>query len=263
MTDDLKVVGYVDSLEESFFDQDLLKTSYLRRMREHYEDTRGTPFINRDRCYPRLLELLQRIHSHDEGDARRFVRRLKQHPDDHTGCESVFAEVIVYAWYVPLVGEGAIRALRTDRDECDVIIDRVDGTAYFLEVFCVMPDFKPNEQGIVDIKTHSQNALSSIRQKLLRKVHKQGQLTKPRENWVVVELNSPTIAGDFAVLSSLSSGYKVQINTENRQIVGEGYDWASSVFDDDATKWLKGVIWFSLGDYEGRRMLLNRRYGTA
>ena len=37
----------------------------------------------------------------------------------------------------------------------------------------------------------------------------------------------------------------------------EGFDWAKSAFDDVSLRNLKGVIWFDLGDYESRRILLN------
>ena len=80
--------------------------------------------------------------------------------------EAVFAEAIVFSSYIPLVGEGTIRSVQYEEEECDVRIVRCDGSVAFLEVFCVMPDFKPNERGVIDIKTHLQESVSSIRQKL-------------------------------------------------------------------------------------------------
>jgi hypothetical protein len=57
-------------------------------------------------------------------------------------------------------------------------------------------------------------------------------MTKPRENFAVIELNDPSIAGNFSVLSSLSSGYKITIDLATMKAVAAGYDWTSSVFDD-------------------------------
>ena len=128
--DDIQVRHYVDDLEAVFFDQDLLKTAYLRRLREVYDDTLGTCFLNRNRSYARLLELLQRIHGYKETHARSFVKRLKAQAADFRSCESIFAEVIVYGSYVPLVSEGGIKALDLDAAECDVIVERADGTKY-------------------------------------------------------------------------------------------------------------------------------------
>jgi len=65
--------------------------------------------------------------------------------------------------------------------------------------------------------------MASIRQKLLRKISKQGQLSKPRENFAVIELNDVSIARDFAVLSSLSDGYKLNLGLENGKVLSRGY----------------------------------------
>lgn len=50
------------------------------------------------------------------------------------------------------------------------------------------------------------------------------------------------------MLSSLSGGYKLKLGLESCKILSRGYDWDNSVFDDPSTQWLKGVIYFSLGD---------------
>jgi hypothetical protein len=99
--------------------------------------------------------------------------------------------------------------------------------------------------------------MASIRQKLLRKRSQQGQFSKRRDNFAVIELNHVSIIGDFSILSSLSSGYKMRIDTNTRQIAEQDYDWNRSVFDDESTRFLKGVIWFDLGDYASRRLLFN------
>ena len=108
-----------------------------------------------------------------------------------------------------------------------------------------------------DVKTHTQDAMASIRQKLLRKIKRQKQTSTARENYAVIELTNPAIAGDFSVLSSLSGGYKIQFNTRTLRPVSAGYDWSESIFRDPATRFLKGIIYFSLGDYASRRFLPN------
>lgn len=117
--------------------------------------------------------------------------------------------------------------------------------------------------GVLDINTHTQTAFSSVRQKLLNKVRKQGQFSKRRENYAVIELNHPLIANDFTVLSSLSEGYKVHFDLQTGKSTHEGYDWSKSVFDSPETRFLKGVIWFSLGAYEHRKILLNGSFGKS
>jgi hypothetical protein len=89
---------------------------------------------------------------------------------------------------------------------------------------------------------------------------KQRQLSEPRENFAVIELNDTSIAGDFAVLSSLSSGYKLEVGLESGEVRSEGYDWNNSVFDDPNTQYLRGVIYFSLGDYESRKFIFNPNF---
>jgi len=90
-----------------------------------------------------------------------------------------------------------------------LIVERLDGTVAYLELFSIMPDRKQLPDGEISVKeyeTHKQDDPASIRQKLLRKITKQGQMRKARENYAVIELNDVSIAGDFAVLSSQSGG---------------------------------------------------------
>lgn len=82
-------------------------------------------------------------------------------------------------------------------------------------------------------------------------------MSKARDNYAVIELNDPSIAGDFSVLASLSSGYKVTLDRGTTQVVGSGYDWRDSVFEDQALRHVKAVIFFSLGDYESRQFIEN------
>jgi len=47
---------------------------------------------------------------------------------------------------------------------------------------------------------------------------------------------------------------------EDAKVLSRGYDWANSVFDDPSTQFLKGVIYFSLGDYESRKYVFNPKF---
>ena len=161
----------------------------------------------------------------------------------------IFSEIIVYRYYIRPVHEGLIKDIHKINSECDIIIELLDGTKQYLEVFCVMPNFKiPSKSGeivVSDIKTHTQTEMASIRQKLLRKIKKQKQFTKPRDNFAVIELNDISIVGDFAILSSLSDGYKITINKDTMETISSGYDWSKSVFHDESTKYLKELNRFA------------------
>jgi hypothetical protein len=256
-----QLITDLDRFEEAFFDQSLLKTTYFQRYRAGYLETRHTPLLNPHRSYRRLLHDLDAIFQYDGNHARSYAKRIRTQDKDWKACEAVFAEVIVYYSHLALIGEGHVRALKLEGVECDLIVERVDRTQAFLEVMSIMPNFKQDKDGLVDIRTHTQNALSSVRQKVLHKISKQGQLSAERENWIVIELNDVRIAGQFAVLSSLSDGYKVTVDRSSMKIVREGYDWSQSVFDGPGVANLKGVIYFDLGNYADRRVLLNPNYG--
>jgi hypothetical protein len=139
----------------------------------------------------------------------------------------------------------------------------MDNSLAYLEVFSVKPNFKipePGEFVVRKTKAHTQNDFASIRQKLLRKINKQKQLSKPRDNYAVIELNYLSIAGDFTILSSLSNGYKIEINTKTMEHVSAGYDWSNSIFHDDSTNFLKAIIYFNVGNYESRKFIFNPRF---
>ena len=175
-----------------------------------------------------MLQCLGDIHEYRPDDARSFAKSFKTGAKDWRNSEATFAEVIVYRYYVRLVYEGLVRSMRLGREECDVLVERLDGSTAFLEVFSIKPALKePEPGGIVvnDIRTHTQDAMASVRQKLLRKIHEQHQMAKARDNYAVIELNDVSIAGSFAVLSSLSSGYKVTIDRTTMKAVDSGYDW--------------------------------------
>lgn len=249
--------------EEQFALKDLLKCDYFQKCREGYYAARNEGVLKRYRNYVVLLEYLSDIHAYNEQHARSYAKRFRSESKDWRNCEAIFSEVIAYRAYIRGVHEGLIRGIHLQEAESDIIVERLDGSKMFLEVFCVMPYFPLPEPGnfrVHDVKTHTQTEMASIRQKLLRKITKQNQLKKPRENYVVIELNDVSIAGDFAVLSSLSDGYKLHLDVQNGKVLSSGYDWASSIFDDPGTHFLKAVIYFSLGDYESRKFIFNPRF---
>jgi hypothetical protein len=253
--------------EKQFALTDLLKCDYFKRYRKAYYAARDAGLVYPYRNYITLLEYLDDIYAYDKQHAKSFAKRFRERSKDWRNCEAVFSEVIVYRSYVRGVHEGLIRGIHLEEAESDVIVERLDGSKMFLEVFCVMPSFPlPNEDGtsrVFSVNTHTQTADASIRQKLLSKISKQNQFKKPRENYAVIELNDASIAGDFAVLSSLSGGYKLALDTKSREVVSSGHDWVNSVFDDPSTQWLKGIIYFSLGNYESRRFIFNPRFNSA
>ena len=252
--------------EKQFALTDLLKCDYFKKYREDYFAARDAGLLNRYRNYVTLLEYLNDIYAYDEQHARSFAKRFREGSKDWRNCEAVFSEVIVYRAYIRGVYEGLIRGIHLEKAESDIIVERLDGSKMFLEVFCVMPSFPlPDEDGkskVYSGKTHTQTEAASIRQKLLHKISEQSQLKKPRENFAVIELNDVSVAGDFAVLSSLSGGYKLTLDIQSREVVSRGYDWANSVFEDPSTQWLKGIIYFSLGDYESRKFIFNPKFSS-
>jgi len=255
-----RITTPLDALETSFFDPGLLTTEYVKALRETYDDVQGTPFFNPHRSYVKLLMCLNAIAAYESKHARAYAKRLKHQEHDFRSCEAVFAETIVYAWYVPLVYEGVIAQLDLLESECDLIIKRSDGREAFLEVLSVMPDMTPGSDGLVDIGTHTQARMSSVRQKILNKMRKQEQMVAPRENWAVVELNSTALVGDFAILSSLSGGYKIPVDKSTLEFGSGQYDWRESIFNEPEAVNVRGVIYFNLGDYGNRRVVLNPCY---
>jgi hypothetical protein len=260
---DFVISDTVTDHEERFALNDLLKCDYFKKYRAGYYGAREAGCLNRYRNYVTLLENLNDIHEYNEQHARSYAKRFREGSKDWRNCEAVFSEVIVYRAYIRGVYEGLIRGIHLDGAESDIIVERLDGTKMFLEVFCVMPSFPSPEDGqcaVYDVKTHTQTEAASVRQKLLRKISKQNQFTKPRENFAVIELNDVSIAGDFAVLSSLSGGYKVNLGVGSGMVLSSGYDWSNSVFDDPSTQFVKGIIYFSLGDYESRKFISNPKF---
>lgn len=255
----------VDSAESSFYDSSLLQTEYMQRYREVYYLCRENDFcngyrLNVSRNYLSILNYFSEVYQYRESHAASFSKRIKDEPSQWKKCESTVSELIVYHNYLRPMYEGLIRSISLEADECDVIIERCDRSKYYLECFCLMPEFTEDKNGVIDIRSHTQTAFSSVRQKLLTKVKKQGQFLKDRENFAVIELNDDRIAHEFTVLSSISDGYKVSIDRNTMNAVSEGYDWKNSVFKLTETKFLKGIIWFNLGNYRARKILINPHY---
>ncbi len=242
----------VDRAESRFPIEDLLGCEYFRKYRKAYYKAAG---YRPCRNYLTLLNALREIREYNEQHAKSFAKRFRENTKDFKNCDAIFAEVIVYHHYIRAVREQLVRKIDLVESEADVIVERPDGSRMFLEVFSVNPDFPAGEA--FEVKTHLQDAMASIRQKLLRKIKTQKQMSKPRENYAVIELNNPTIAGDFHVLSSLSDGFKIQFDINTGHRVGSGYDWTESVFDKPEAEFLTGIIWFSLGDYASRKYLRN------
>ena len=266
---DIQISDAVTDAERLFAVKDLLECEYFAKYRRGYYNARELGLLNPCRNYITLLTALTEVHEYDEQHARSFAKRFRDGAKDFRNCDAVFAELIVYRHYIGAVRENLVRKIELRESEADVIVERADGSKMFLEVFSVNPDFPlgtPEKPIVNDVRTHTQDAMASIRQKLLRKIRKQRQMSTPRENYAVIELNNPTIAGDFSILSSLSAGYKVRFSTRTLRPISGGYDWSESVFDDPATRFLKGIIYFSLGDYSSRRLLPNpnvRRFHRA
>ena len=254
----------IDDTEGVFPFSDLLESAYFKKYKKAYYRMRELGYQLLFRNYFNLLSYITEIFEYNEQHARGFVKSLRTSQVDWNNCEAIFSEIIVYRYYTRLVYEGLIKAIDRNADECDLIIRRLDDSCAYLEVFCVKPNLKTasetDEVIVQGIKTHKQEELASIRQKLIRKIEKQKQFTKPRENYAVIELNDILIAGDFSILSSLSGGYKLRIDAKTMEKVAEGYDWNESIFNDDKTCFLKGIIYFSLGDYASRKFIYNQKF---
>ena len=261
--DEPDVQDVVTISERGFAFGDLLGINYFQTYRRGYYASRLKGVLSPHRNYVRLLKCLEDIKEYNEQHASSFAKRLRENANNWSNAEAVFAEIIVYRHYVRQAYEGLIKRVELNSAESDVIVERLDGTRAYLEVFCVMPNFPISENGkpiVSEVKTHTQKAMGSIRQKLLQKISVQRQLSKPRENYAVIELNNPVIAGEFSVLSSLSSGLTARLDSESMEIKSVYYDWKKSIFEDESTKFLKAVIYFDLGDYDSRKFVFNPRF---
>lgn len=264
----------IDDLERDFPFPDLIEEEYFKQYKKTYYRTLEKGYQLGFRNYLNLINYLSEIYEYNKQHAMGFAKDIRSasKSGDWNNCEAIFAELIVYRYYVRLGYEDIIKSIKRNRKESDLIIERLDNSFAYLEIFTIKPDTEIPKQGefvLGEIKTHLQKEMSSIRKKLLNKIKKQKQLSKPRDNYAVIELNDPGIAGDFHILSSLSNGYKIKIDRKTLQIQSAGYDWSNSIFHDENTKFLKAIIYFNLGDYGSRKIIHNPmfenkcRVGTA
>jgi len=257
----------INNVAASFVFQDLLDTEYFKTYKQAYVNTFATQYFRQYRNYSNLIKYLNEIYGYNVEHAKGYAKRLRAESNEWRNCEAIFTEIIVYRSYIRLIYQGIIKSIKLENSECDLILELSDGTLSYYEVFCVMPPLKISksieELEVHDIKTHTQDALSSIRQKVLNKIDKQKQLSKKRNNFLVIEINESLVANDFVVLSSLSSGYKITYDKNTLNVIGEGFDWSGSIFNDERLNFLKGIIYFFLGDFESHKILTNPNFNST
>jgi len=260
-------ISEIENIYTTFEYKGLISTEYFQKYKQAYIATYGTKLFNYYRNYYNLTKYLNEIFEYNKEHANGFAKRLRAESKDWNNCEAIFAEIIVYRSYIRLVYQGILKSISKENDECDLILELSDGSLSYLEIFCVMPTIRmPEKSGeivIEKLNTHTQNELASIRQKIFHKIEKQKQLTKQRNNYLVIELNESLIANDFMILSSLSDGYKITFNKYTSEVLGEGFDWSNSIFNDERLKNLKGIIYFFLGNYESHKILINQNYNST
>ena len=215
----------------TFFDDNLLLTEYLRKLKQ---------VDNPHRSYQALKDTLEFIYEYKKEHALSFTKRIKSQQKDVKNCEAVFAEVIVYGFYLRLVYEGIINSLDIKENDYDLRIELSGHSFLYLEIFSIMPEHEIStlkEGKLVPLvntpKTHLSLYKSSAYQKLLYKIKKQKQLTKPRENFVVIEVNDL----DGIAISCLTP-----------------------IFYNASTKYVKGIILFTRGNYNKREYISNPNF---
>ncbi len=249
------------NMSNTFFDQNLLHTKYLKKYRRMADDISGTFLFNPHRNYWHLIDSLVEIFNYNKGHAYSFTKRIKSQESDWKNCEAVYTEIILYSYYLKLVGEDIVSDIAIQTNDYDLRIQRSDGSHIYFEAFCIMPCQRISTRGNIKVNSivsQTQDELSSIRQKLLRKINKQNQMKKCRKNFAVIELNDNRL-DDFHILSSLSDGYKI-VYGDDGKVMNEGYDWSRTVFNDESTRNLKGIIYFRLGNYQDRKILINPNF---
>lgn len=248
----------VESLEQWFFDKEVLSTEYLQRYRKiyyrHLQDGWQLAFKN----YESILDCLISIFENNNQYGKSYCSRIKNEPENIRSCEAIISEAFVHSYYIPVKNENLIKSIELIEAECDLIIEENSGSKRYYEILTLMPDIKGC--GVHEIKTQKQKELSSLRQKIMDKIRGKKQFTKNRKNIAAIDLNDISIVGNFHVLSSLSNGYKVKMDTETGELVSGEYDWGDNLFDDEITKYIYAVEWFDRGYYSQRRTLINWNY---
>ena len=191
----------ITDLERGFTFKELLDLDYFKKYRNVYYKMPKQGYQLGPRNYYNLLLYISEINDYNEQHAKGFIKRLTTEEKDWKNAEAIFSEIIVYRYYIRPVYEGLIKGIHKIKSECDIIIELLNGTKQYLEVFCIMPNLKrptkPGEIVVDEVKTHTQNEMASIRQKLLHKIDKQKQFVKPRDNFAVIELNDSSIGRRF------------------------------------------------------------------
>ncbi|MBI3398981.1 MAG: hypothetical protein HY026_07100 [Deltaproteobacteria bacterium] len=248
----------IESIEQSFFDKDVLNTEYLLRYRRTYYQQLQDGWQLAFKNYESILDCLISIFENNNQYGKSYCSRIKSEPENMRSCEAIMSEAFVHNYYIPLKNENLIKSIELIEKECDLIIEENSNSKRYYEILTLMPDI--GFDGVYEIKTQRQKEPSSLRQKILEKIRGRKQFTKNRKNIAAIDLNDISITGNFHVLSSLSNGYKAKINLETGVLVPGEYDWSDNIFDDELTKYIYAVEWFDRGDYSQRRSLINWNY---
>ena len=83
----------------------LLNCEYFRKYRRAYYESRNFGLMNHCRNYVSLMTSLSEIHDYNEQHAKSFAKRLRENASVFKQCEAIFAEVIVYHFYIRAIHE--------------------------------------------------------------------------------------------------------------------------------------------------------------
>ena len=133
------IKGPIEFAEENFFDPELIQTEYFLKYRNEYNYCRDNGFLNPYRNYCSIINYFDEIRQYNELHARSFIKRIKSDSSNWNNCEAIISEVIVYHNYIRLINEELVRSIDINQKEADVIIERMNASKYYLEVFCIMP----------------------------------------------------------------------------------------------------------------------------
>jgi len=142
----------VESLEQSFFDKEVLSTEYLLRYRRayyrHLQDGWQLAFKN----YESILDCLASIYENDNQYGKSYCFRIKREPGNMRSCEAIMSEAFVHSYYIPLKNEELIKSIELIEEECDLIIEDVLGDKRFYESqgYSVKVNLKTGELGSGD-----------------------------------------------------------------------------------------------------------------
>ncbi|HHT9134742.1 MAG TPA: hypothetical protein ACFYD2_07560 [Candidatus Avalokitesvara rifleensis] len=201
---------------------------------------------------------LTTIYEYNKNICKHFEKRIIKERDIKNFWGGTFAEIIVIAFYIREKFNVEI-----NEGEADLIIT-IDNDQLYFEVLSICPDWDVTQNTkdtiVYDVKTHLPVVnTSSVRGKLCGKLgENQNQFKDGLKNIAIIELNDVSIAGDFHVLSSLSGGYKVELDKNSGKIVKGGFDWNNnSFFEREDSKRVSAIIYFSMGNYKNRKKIKN------